>query len=280
MDLHQFLLRPGRLLGGRWQLLRDHDLFGGDGYGSGGCALVWKAQNLLAIDAERELVALKFPKGNFNHRSLLEEARRQRALNDHPHVVKVHDLHYADGMMFLEMELMRGGSLAALLSRQKTLPERRASSIARKVLRALATAHDLGIVHCDVKPPNILFDDRQRAHLTDFGVARLLGDRTRTVTISGTLAYMAPESLDPAQHRTTRKSDVWAVGVTLFRMVAGRLPFESVAATLHQDAPPLPGHFSPAFVAAVQAALTKDETRRPSAVELHEMLQATRRQAA
>lgn len=267
------LLQPGQLIGKRWELVADRALFGDDGFGKGGLGVVWKARNRLSVVKEREVVVLKFAQAHFDTDLLLTEAHQQAALSDHPNVVKVFDVHQVDGLLFIEMELMTGGSLMARLLREGALREDTAASIARKILRALATAHERGIIHRDVDPRNVLFDAQGVAKLADFGIARALGDCTRTFSRAGKELYMAPESWSVADFSASRKSDVWAVGVTLYQMLTGQLPFRTVAEILTKDPPPLPRGVSAAVADAVRAALTKDESKRPSADELHAMLQ-------
>jgi serine/threonine-protein kinase len=267
------LLQHGQLIGRRWELLADRALFGDDGFGKGGLGVVWKARNHYSVNQEREVVVLKFAQAHFDTDMLLTEARQQALLSDHPNVVKVFDIHRVDDLLFIEMELMTGGSLMARLLREGALREDTAASIIRKILRALATAHERGIIHRDVDPRNVLFNTAGVAKLADFGIARALGDRTRTFSRAGKELYIAPETWSDADFSASRKSDVWAVGVTLYQMLTGQLPFRTVAAILTQDPPPLPRGVSAAVADAVRAALTKDESLRPSADELHAMLQ-------
>ena len=128
----------------------------------------------------------------------------------------------ADGTPFFAMEYCPGGSLAERLVRCP-LPMADTLRIARQLAEALAAAHALGIVHRDVKPANVLFNDKGDVQLTDFGVAKLLDqDTTMSGALLGTPAYLAPEQLrgTGVDHR----ADLWALGVTLYQMLAGRRP--------------------------------------------------------
>lgn len=147
------------------------------------------------------------------------EARAMGAL-EHPNVVPLRD--YVPEGPALVMAWMNGGSLEARLANALPTP-RRAVEIAQAVLLALAEAHRLGILHRDVKPANVLFDDAGVARLADFGVAHL-GDRSATATagVIGTVRYMSPEQREgrPA----TAESDVFVVGALLFEMLTGEVP--------------------------------------------------------
>jgi serine/threonine-protein kinase len=266
------MLQHGHIIGGRWELVEDRALFGSNGFGKGGLGVVWKARNRVPLTPEQEIVVLKFAQEEkFNPAALIAEARQQAALRHHPHVVEVFYIHQMDDLLFIEMELMPGGSLDARV-RRGALSENDAVTIASHVLDALATAHERDIIHRDVKPLNILFDAHGVAKLADFGLARALEDRSRTFSFAGTRRYMAPETLESEDFSASRKSDVWAVGVTLYEMLTGQLPFGSVAATLRDDPPPLPSRLSAHVIAAVQAALSKEEDPRPAAAELRDRL--------
>ncbi len=152
------------------------------------------------------------------------EVRTMRAL-DHPNIVPLRD--YVPEGPALVLAWMSGGTLERLLATAGRLPPARAVEIAAGVLLALAEAHRVGIVHRDVKPSNVLFDEAGGARLSDFGVAHL-GDASTTVTagVFGTLAYMSPEQREgrPA----TARSDLYAVGVMLREMLTGSPPLPSL----------------------------------------------------
>jgi serine/threonine-protein kinase len=163
------------------------------------------------------------------------EARAMRAL-DHPNVVPLRDF-LPDGPAIV-LEWMAGGTLDRLLSSTGALAPARAAEIATSVLGALAEAHRLGILHRDVKPSNILFEDAGGARLGDFGVAHL-GDATTTATagVFGTIAYMSPEQREG--RAASVQSDLFSVGVVFAQMIAGRSPGAGEASTapsaVHRD---------------------------------------------
>jgi serine/threonine protein kinase len=166
----------------------------------------------------------------------------------HPNVCRVHDVAAHGHVRFLTMELLAGETLAARL-RHGALAIDEALAIAEQVIAGLAALHAEGIVHRDVKSANVMLvgTSRPRAVVTDFGLARAaegsaLGELTGDLTLLGTAAYMAPEQVEGRP--VTARSDVYALGVVLFEMVTGRLPFEGasplVTASLRLVAPPPP----------------------------------------
>lgn len=166
-------------------------------------------------------------------RRFLVEARAAGRLAD-PGVVRVYDADVdpASGAAYLAMEWVDGPSLAAMLKERGTLPWREAAGIAAAVARALAHAHERGIVHRDVKPANVLIDGAGRVRVTDFGIAKI-GDETHTQSgaVVGTPNYISPEQLrgEPIDGR----ADLFALGALLYRMVTGEAPFhaDDVAST-------------------------------------------------
>jgi hypothetical protein len=151
------------------------------------------------------------------------EARAVRGLT-HPSIVALHDFLEQDGWNFLVMEYVDGLDLSAVVEQRGPLPVDQAAGIGRDVAEALAAAHRKGILHRDVKPHNVLVDAEGRGRLTDFGSARLEGQATMTHTggVVGTLAYAPPEIL--AGRRGDARSDVYALGLTVFYGLTGSLP--------------------------------------------------------
>jgi serine/threonine protein kinase len=144
----------------------------------------------------------------------------------HPHVVQVFDLGGHDGRLFLAMELVAGGSLAGRLA-GGPLPPWAAAEKAEQVARGVAAAHDLGVVHRDLKPGNVQLDPAGQPKVTDFGLAKWRSaDLTETNAVMGTPAYMAPEQAAGRTKYVGPSADVWALGVILYECVAGRRPFE------------------------------------------------------
>jgi len=179
----------------------------------------------------RRSVALKVIKPDLaadprSRENLLEEARAAAELQ-HPHVVIVHDICFDHEPPFLVMEHIHGRSLASLIDAEGRLAADRAARLGIEVLSALGYAHDRGIVHRDVKPSNVMLDGRiDIAKLADFGLARrfVAGTENQTREIAGTAAYMSPEQASGSPQCDGR-ADLFAMGVVLFQMLTGHLPF-------------------------------------------------------
>ena len=202
------------VIAGRYEL--QHQL----GHGSMGD--VWLAH-------DRELgrsVALKLLAPDAD-RARFEREARAVAVLAHPNVTRVYDYGEADGRPYIVFEYLGGGTLEERLSSGRPLPDDAATAIATQLAAGLAHAHEQGLVHRDLKPANVLFDDEGRPKIADFGIASIAGGPTLTEagTVLGTAAYISPEQA--AGQRATPASDVYSFGVIVFRMVTGRLPFES-----------------------------------------------------
>jgi CheY-like chemotaxis protein/predicted Ser/Thr protein kinase len=155
----------------------------------------------------------------------LREGEALRKLN-HPNIVKVLATSDEGEQHYIVMEYIGGGSLADLLSKQQQLPVDRVVSLGLELSDALSRAHHLHILHRDIKPANILLADDGTPRLTDFGLAHIdqLPSLTDTGTILGSLKYSSPESLE--NRKVDERSDIWSLGVVLFEMLTGRVPFE------------------------------------------------------
>jgi serine/threonine-protein kinase len=251
--------------------------------GAGGMGVVYRAEHLRL--GKPLAVKLLRPEFLFDAENL-ERFRREAIAAGRigsPHIVEVSDLGRApDGAPFLVMELLEGRSLADLLRETPVLPVPHIAEIVCQILRGLAAAHERGIVHRDLKPENVYLvrgrDGRPFVKLLDFGVAKILGDRSMTLTAAGmtvgTPRYMSPEQ---AQGRVDvdGRADVWAAGALLYYGLCGHPPFDGpraamvMAAILTTDPSPLanrrPG-LDPALEAIVARALTRDrEARYPTA---------------
>ena len=158
---------------------------------------------------------------------MLNEARLVGRLRS-PHIATLYRVHALDGERgwLFEMEYVEGGSLQDLLGVDRRLTPEEARRIARGILTGLKHAHDEGIVHGDMKPGNVLLTRDRTPKLVDFGLSRLVGEAsvsTSGVELAGTPLYMAPEVV--MGERPGAASDLWSVGVILYRMLAGRPPF-------------------------------------------------------
>jgi len=255
--------------------------------GAGGFGVVYHAVQL----GVRRPVALKTIRSDLSpsEADILRFVREARvgASLEHPNIVAVFDAGAAAGGYYCAMELVLGETLAARITRGRKLPEPEALRIAIEIASGLAHAHERGVVHRDVKPANvILAAPRDQAKLADFGLAKAVSGAgasgvTRPGEGLGTISYTAPEQLYNAV-AAGREADVYALGATIFRVLAGVPPFPGTAdrATIHrildEPAPSLavlaPG-VSRETAAIVARCLEKDPLRRyPSARELLQAL--------
>ena len=162
-----------------------------------------------------------------NLRSRFKRESRMVASLNHPAIVPVYDFGENKGQPYLVMRFMEGGSLRERL-RDAPLTLADAATVLSQIAPALDTTHAHNIIHRDLKPSNILFDEQNKAHLADFGLAKFAEGTYTTLTRSdgmvGTPAYMSPEQIRALAHLDGR-TDIYALGVILFEMLAGRLPF-------------------------------------------------------
>jgi serine/threonine-protein kinase len=257
----------------------------GDELGAGGMARVVRAWDVVL---DRKVAVKLLPAGvvDATARERFRREARSSASFAHPNAVAVYDAGEDGGQLFLVMELVEGPSLAHVLHERGRLSVDDALRIADGVLAALAAAHAAGIVHRDVKPGNVLLGPNGEVKLADFGIARRLDDLahdlTAAHTVLGTPRYTSPEQL--AGQPATPASDIYAVGVVLFEMLAGVPPFEgpsaSAVAAAHQAAP-IPDVAAwrpdapPAVASAVARALAKDPAARfPNATAMRAALTA------
>src|SRR6476659_5431426 len=206
---------PTRVIGGRYVVLAE--------LGRGGMGIVWRAEDRM-MGRHVAVKELHLPDGlgpddrRLFRERLLREARTAGRLND-PAIV---------------MELIEAPTLADVVARSGPLPEHVALEVARRLLGALRTAHERGVVHRDVKPSNVMLSADGRVTLTDFGIAQAADDPRLTITGSlvGSPGYMAPERLDGGQ--ADPASDLWSLGATPWYAVQGRGPFsrDTTAATI------------------------------------------------
>jgi len=214
-------LRPGAVVAGRYRIVAQ--------IGLGGMGVVYKARDE-ELDVDVALKVLRPDLGT--DPEWIERFRRELVLAraiTHKNVVRIHDIGESGGLRFLTMSLVEGRSLLDVLEKDGALPVDRALRVFRQVAEAVQQAHEAGVVHRDLKPGNILLSADDTAYITDFGVARSLHrDRvTRAGAVVGTLDYLSPEQVagDPADER----SDIYGLGLVLFEMLTGQLPFRAAS---------------------------------------------------
>lgn len=198
--------------------------------GVGGMAVVYKAYD----NIDDRTVAVKILKEEF----LQNEEFRRRFKNEskaiavlsHPNIVKVFDVSFGDRLQYIVMEHVEGITLKEYIEQQKVVSWKEAVHFVTQILRALQHAHDKGIIHRDIKPQNIMLLPNGNIKVTDFGIARFSRSETRTMTESaiGSVHYISPEQA--RGEITDDKADLYSVGVVLYEMLTGQLPFQSDSA--------------------------------------------------
>ena len=240
--------------------------------GAGGMAEVFCAQD----QSLGRKVALKLLYERFaSDAEFVERFRREAssaASLQHPNVVGIYDRGRWNGTYYIAMEYQPGRSLKEVIQQDAPIDHVRAIDLTVQVLKAARFAHRRGIVHRDLKPHNVIVDDEDRAKVTDFGIARAgASDMTETGSIMGTAQYLSPEQAQG--HAVSPQSDLYSVGVILFELLTGNVPFEAESAVTialkHvSEPPPSPSAFDPTVPPELDAivlwALEKEPAHRPA----------------
>lgn len=237
--------------------------------GSGGMADVWCAEDLqLGRQVALKLLHRRFAEDPDFVERFRREASSAAGLQ-HPHVVSVYDRGEWDGTYYIAMELLQGETLKELIVREAPLENERAIALTIQILRAARFAHKRGIVHRDLKPHNVIVDPEGRAKVTDFGIARAgASDMTETGSIMGTAQYLSPEQAQG--HAVSGQSDLYAIGIILYEMLTGSVPFDgdtAVTIALKQvSEPPVPpSHLNPNVTPALEAVVGRALEKEPAA---------------
>jgi serine/threonine protein kinase len=247
-----------------------------DRIGSGGTAAVYRAEDLLL----GQTVALKILHPCFvGDEEFVQRFRMEAscaAAIRHEHVVSVYDGGECDGTCYIAMEYVDGRSLRSIVREEAPLAHAQAIDLAVQLLRAAGCIHRRGIIHRDLKPDNAIVDGDGRLKVTDFGIARTgASDITNTGSIVGTPKYVSPEQAQG--HALSVESDLYSIGVVLFELLTGRVPFEgenvvSLALKHVNERPPQPSRFNatipPELEACVMRALEKDPACRFTSADM------------
>jgi eukaryotic-like serine/threonine-protein kinase len=261
------MVEPGTVIDGRYRVSRR--------LGSGGMAEVYLAHDtLLGREVALKLLHHRFAEDQEFVERFRREASSAAGLS-HPNVVAVFDRGEWNDTYYIAMEYLPGRSLKAVLREHGPLSSQDAIDIVVQILLAARFAHRRGIIHRDLKPHNVILDEEGRAKVTDFGIARAgASDMTLTGSIMGTAQYLSPEQAQG--HAVSESSDLYAVGVVLYELLTGNVPFEGdspVTVALKQvSAEPVPPsvrnpEVGPALDAVVMRSLAKDPLARFSSAD-------------
>jgi serine/threonine-protein kinase len=272
-------LRPGMVFHGRYEILGP--------LGRGGMGMVYKAHDR-RLD---EVVAIKVLRPDFGadptmatrFRSEIKLARKVR----HRNVCAIHDYGEDQGLLYISMEFVEGVDLKQVLRNGGALPPDRGYEVAIQIAEGLQAVHDAGIIHRDLKTPNIMSDGSGMARLMDFGVAKRVGEGAATVTgqIVGTPEYMSPEQAQGLKVDT--RSDIYALGIVLYEIFTGHVPFrgETPISTILKhlnDPPPLDGPLAAGIPETLKPVLRRclaknQADRYATARDVREALEEARR---
>jgi eukaryotic-like serine/threonine-protein kinase len=256
-------ISEGRMLNDRYKLLER--------FGSGGMAFVFRARDILL----NRYVAIKVLREDQVHNPGFDEQFRreaQAAANlSHPNIVTVYDFGFDNGQPFIVMELVPGTDMKSLLRKRGRFTIEEGIPLMVQACAGIGYAHRAGLVHCDVKPHNMLVTPDYRLKVTDFGIARALvniapGERNDVVW--GSPQYFSPEQA--AGHPPSLASDVYSLGVVMYEMLTGTLPFTASTAEdlarLHLSAEPMPpSEYVPDFPPKLEQIVMKVLSKEPSA---------------
>ena len=238
--------------------------------GSGGMAMVYRARDMTLERTVAIKILRKNLSANSEFRSRFHQEAKAAANLSHPNIVTVHDFGFYASQLFIVMEYVPGTDLKTLMQQKRPFELNEAIDLIAQACAGLGYAHRAGLVHCDVKPQNMLVTPDRRLKVVDFGISRLLASISpdeRSEVVWGSPQYFSPEQA--AGSAPSPASDVYSLGVILYEMLAGRLPF--IAATpqelarLHRDAlPPSPRRYNPAVPIPLEQIMLKILAKEPA----------------
>ena len=234
--------------------------------GAGGSAQVYLAEDkALGREVAIKVLDSEAARDNEIRKRFVKEARALAQLS-HPNICSVFDVGEIDGLPFIVMEKLEN-SLKAVIERNGPLEVGDAIRIASEVAAGLAAAHARGIVHCDMKPANVLFDKEGRAKIADFGIARTPQDAAETPQLFATALYVSPERVEGKA--PTPATDIYGLGLVFYEMLVGKPPFTSTNPTVllrdHVVRPPIPpSHLRPSLAQEIDEVVTKALAKSPA----------------
>ncbi|WP_127848574.1 Stk1 family PASTA domain-containing Ser/Thr kinase [Lacticaseibacillus hulanensis] len=255
------MIEPGSILDERYQLTQT--------LGEGGMANVYLAHDLiLDRDVAVKVLRLDLQNDPDTLRRFRREAMATLELS-HPNIVNIYDVGESQGQQYLVMEYVKGTDLKKYIALNFPIPYARVIALMTQILSAVQTAHDHHIIHRDLKPQNILVDENGTAKITDFGIAVALSENSMTQTNSllGSVHYLSPEQARGSM--PTRQSDIYALGIILYEMLTGSVPFEgesavSIALKHFQQEIPSVRDFDPRIPQALENVVLKATAKEPS----------------
>ena len=252
------ILRPGTFLQDRYEILEQ--------IGSGGMSDVYKA---LCHKLNR-LVAIKVLKEEFssdsNFVSKFKMEAQSAARLSHPNIVNIYDVVDDGDLHYIVMELIEGITLKNYINKKGCLDTKEAIGIAMQVAQGIAAAHEQGIIHRDIKPQNIIIARDGKVKVADFGIARAASSQTMSATAVGSVHYISPEQARGGY--SDARSDIYSLGITLYEMVAGRVPFQgdntvTVALAHLESTITPPSYYNELIPVALENIILKSTEKKP-----------------
>ncbi|THE15851.1 Stk1 family PASTA domain-containing Ser/Thr kinase [Enterococcus hirae] len=255
------MIEPGRKLNGRYQITGN--------IGNGGMANVFLAHDLI-LDRDVAIKVLRFDFQN-DQTAIRRFQREALAATElvHPNIVSVYDVGEEDNMQYLVMEYVKGMDLKRYIQTRYPIPYETAVNIMQQILSAISLAHSHQIIHRDLKPQNVLIDNEGVVKITDFGIAIALSETsiTQTNTMLGSVHYLSPEQARGSM--ATKQSDIYALGIILYEMLTGSVPFDgesavTIALKHFQDELPSIKEVDPGTPQALENVVLKATAKEPT----------------